>query len=107
MPSGKRSTVKEIVTFDGNLEQAVAGQAVTLTLNDEIDISRGNVLVRAGEQPLISRSVRASVVWMNEHPLVKGKLYNIKIGTQTVPAKVTNINYRVNVNTLEHSSRRA
>ena len=103
LPSGKRSTVKEIVTFDGNLEQAVAGQAVTLTLNDEIDISRGNVLVRAGEQPLISRSVRASVVWMNEHPLVKGKLYNIKIGTQTVPAKVTNIHYRVNVNTLEHT----
>ncbi|MCH7314342.1 sulfate adenylyltransferase subunit CysN [Acinetobacter sp. ANC 3882] len=103
LPSGKKSTVKEIVTFDGNLEQAVAGQAVTLTLNDEIDISRGNVLVRAGEQPLISRSVRASVVWMNEHPLVKGKLYNVKIGTQTVPAKVTAINFRVNVNTLEHT----
>ena len=103
MPSGKKSTVKEIVTFDGNLEQAIAGQAVTLTLNDEIDISRGNILVRAGEQPLISRSVRASVVWMTEHPLVKGKLYNVKIGTQTVPAKVTEIHYRVNVNTLEHT----
>ena len=86
LPSGKKSTVKEIVTFDGNLEQAAAGQAVTLTLNDEIDISRGNVLVRAGEQPL-----------------VKGKLYNVKIGTQTVPAKVTAINFRVNVNTLEHT----
>ncbi|MFX4309721.1 sulfate adenylyltransferase subunit CysN, partial [Acinetobacter soli] len=103
LPSGKKSSVKEIVTFDGNLDRAFAGQAVTLTLNDEIDISRGNVLVRAGEQPLISRSVRASLVWMNEHPLVKGKLYNVKIGTQTVPAKVTAINYRVNVNTLEHS----
>ena len=103
LPSGKKSTVKEIVTFDGNIEQAIAGQAVTLTLNDEIDISRGNVLVRAGEQPLISRSVRASVVWMTEHPLVKGKLYNVKIGTQTVPAKVTEINFRVNVNTLEHT----
>jgi len=101
--SPSRLTVKEIVTFDGNLEHAVARQAVTLTLNDEIDISRGNVLVRAGEQPLISRSVRASVVWMNEHPLVKGKLYNVKIGTQTVPAKVTAINFRVNVNTLEHT----
>ncbi|ENU31434.1 hypothetical protein F991_00578 [Acinetobacter sp. CIP-A165] len=103
LPSGKKSTVKEIVTYDGNLERAFAGQAVTLTLNDEIDISRGNVLVRAGEQPLISRSVRASVVWMTEHPLVKGKLYNLKVGTQTVPAKVTAINYRVNVNTLEHT----
>ncbi|EXE15728.1 sulfate adenylyltransferase, large subunit [Acinetobacter sp. 263903-1] len=103
LPSGKRSTVKEIVTYDGNLEQAVAGQAVTLTLNDEIDISRGNLIVKAGDQPEISRSVRATVVWMTDQPLVKGKLYNIKLGTQTVPAKVTEINYRVNVNTLEQT----
>lgn len=103
LPSGKKSTVKEIVTYDGNLEHAIAGQAVTLTLNDEIDISRGNVLVKAGEEPSLSRSVRATVVWMNDQPLVKGKLYNVKIGTQTVPAKVTAINYRVNVNTLEHT----
>lgn len=103
LPSGKKSTVKEIVTYDGNLEHAIAGQAVTLTLNDEIDISRGNVLVKAGEEPSLSRSVRATVVWMNDQPLVKGKLYNVKIGTQTVPAKVTSINYRVNVNTLEHT----
>lgn len=101
LPSGKKSTVKEIVTFDGNLPRAFAGQAVTLTLNNEIDISRGNMLVKAGDQPLASRSVRASVVWMNDHPLVKGKLYNVKLGTQTVPAKVERINYRVNVNTLE------
>lgn len=103
LPSGKKSTVKEIVTYDGNLEHAIAGQAVTLTLNDEIDISRGNVLVKAGEEPSLSRSVRATVVWMNDQPLVKGKLYNVKIGMQTVPAKVTAINYRVNVNTLEHT----
>ena len=94
--------MKEIVTFDGNLDHAVAGQAVTLTLNDEIDISRGNVLVKAGEQPLISRSARASVVWMNDQPLVVGKLYNVKFGTQTIPAKVAKINYRTNVNTLEN-----
>ena len=102
LPSGKSSTVKEIVTFDGNLERAVAGQAVTLTLNDEIDISRGNVLVRADQAaPYISRSVNATVVWMADQPLVIGKLYNLKVGTQTVPAKVTAINYRTNVNTLE------
>ncbi|WP_111858738.1 sulfate adenylyltransferase subunit CysN [Acinetobacter sp. CFCC 10889] len=101
LPSGKKSTVKEIVTFDGNLEHAIAGQAVTLTLNDEIDVSRGNVLVKAGEQPSLSRSVRASVVWMADQPLVIGKLYNVKIGTQTIPAKVEKINYRTNVNTLE------
>ena len=102
LPSGKSSTVKEIVTFDGNLERAVAGQAVTLTLNDEIDISRGNVLIRADQAvPSISRSVQATVVWMADQPLVIGKLYNVKIGTQTVPAKVTAINFRTNVNTLE------
>ena len=102
LPSGKSSTVKEIVTFDGNLEHAVAGQAVTLTLNDEIDISRGNVLIRTDQAvPNISRSVQATVVWMADQPLVLGKLYNIKIGTQTVPAKVTAIHYRTNVNTLE------
>ncbi|AMW78173.1 sulfate adenylyltransferase subunit CysN [Acinetobacter sp. TGL-Y2] len=102
LPSGKSSTVKEIVTFDGNLQRAAAGQAVTITLNDEIDISRGNVLIRADQGlPSISRSVEATVVWMADQPLVMGKLYNIKIGTQTVPAKVTAINYRTNVNTLE------
>ena len=102
LPSGKSSTIKEIVTYDGNLERAVAGQAVTLTLNDEIDISRGNVLVRADQAaPEISRSVNATVVWMADQPLVIGKLYNLKVGTQTVPAKVTTINYRTNVNTLE------
>jgi len=102
LPSGKSSTVKEIVTYDGNLEHAFAGQAVTLTLNDEIDVSRGNMLIRADQGiPAISRSVKATVVWMADQPLVLGKLYNIKIGTQTVPAKVTGINFRTNVNTLE------
>ena len=102
LPSVKSSTVKEIVTFDGNLEHAIAGQAVTLTLNNEIDISRGNVLVREDQaRPEISRAVNATVVWMADQPLVIGKLYNIKIGTQTVPAKVTAIHYRTNVNTLE------
>ena len=101
LPSGKKSSVKEIVTFDGNLDHAIAGQAVTLTLNDEIDISRGNVLVKVDADPLISRSARASVVWMNDQPLAIGKLYNVKFGTQTIPAKVVKINYRTNVNTLE------
>ena len=77
LPSGKSSTVKEIVTFDGNLEHAIAGQAVTLTLNDEIDISRGNVLVREDQvRPEISRAVNATVVWMADQPLSIGKLYN-------------------------------
>lgn len=101
LPSGKRSTVKEIVTFDGNLDHAFAGQAVTLTLNDEIDISRGDMIIHPNGLPQVSRAVRATVVWMNEQPLIKGKLYNVKVGVQSVPAKVTNIQYRIDVNTLE------
>ena len=104
LPSGKRSSIKEIVTFDGTLQQAFAGQAVTLTLHDEIDISRGNMLTHADNQPLMSRAVRATVVWMTEQPLVKGKLYNIKVGSQNVPAIVSQINYRVDVNTLQQNS---
>ncbi|KAA8734941.1 sulfate adenylyltransferase subunit CysN [Acinetobacter qingfengensis] len=101
LPSGKKSTIKEIVTYDGNLNHAFVGQAVTVTLNDEIDISRGDMLVHSYALPQVSRAVRATVVWMNEQPLVKGKLYNVKVGVQSVPAKVTDINYRVDVNTLE------
>ncbi|GAA5002511.1 sulfate adenylyltransferase subunit CysN [Acinetobacter puyangensis] len=101
LPSGKRSSIKEIVTYDGNLQHAFAGQAVTLTLNDEIDISRGDMIVHPRALPQVSRAVRATVVWMNEQPLVKGKLYNVKVGVQNVPAKVSEINYRIDVNTLE------
>ncbi|MFT4021602.1 MAG: sulfate adenylyltransferase subunit CysN [Acinetobacter sp.] len=102
LPSGKRSTVKEIVTYDGNLTEAFAGQAITLTLNDEIDISRGDMIVHPNALPQVSQAVRTTVVWMTEQPLVVGKLYNVKVGTQSVPAKVSQINYRVDVNTLEH-----
>lgn len=102
LPSGKRSTVKEIVTYDGNLDQAQVGQAVTLTLNDEIDISRGDLITHPSALPSVSRAVRSTVVWMSDHPLVVGKLYNVKVGVQSVPAKVTRINYRIDVNTLEH-----
>lgn len=102
LPSGKRSTVKEIVTYDGNLEQAQVGQAVTLTLNDEIDISRGDLITHPSALPSVSRAVRSTVVWMSDHPLVVGKLYNVKVGVQSVPAKVTSINHRIDVNTLEH-----
>lgn len=102
LPSGKRSTVKEIVTYDGNLDQAQVGQAVTLTLNDEIDISRGDLITHPSALPSVSRAVRSTVVWMSDQPLVVGKLYNVKVGVQSVPAKVTSINYRIDVNTLEH-----
>ncbi len=102
LPSGKSSTVEAIVTYDGNLQTAGAGQAITLTLTDEIDVSRGDMLVHAGQEPTLSASLRATVVWMADHPLVAGKLYDFKVGTQTVPGKIAKINHRVDVNTLEH-----
>lgn len=104
LPSGKRSHIKQIITFDGELQQAQAGQAITLTLTDEIDVSRGDMLVHHQQQPYVSQAVRATVVWMNEQALVKGKLYNVKVGVQSVPAKVTDIIYRIDVNSLEQKS---
>ncbi|WCN09188.1 sulfate adenylyltransferase subunit CysN [Marinomonas mediterranea] len=103
LPSGKTSTVADIVTYDGSLETAKAGQAVTITLADEIDISRGDMLSHKGEEPLMSSTLRASIVWMSEQDLVPGKLYDFKLGTQTVPGKVHHFNHRVDVNTLETS----
>jgi sulfate adenylyltransferase subunit 1 len=102
LPSGKQSTVESIVTYDGNLQSAFAGQAITLTLTDEIDVSRGDMLVHVGQEPTLSASLRATVVWMADQPLVAGKLYDFKVGTQTVPGKIARINHRVDVNTLEH-----
>ena len=103
LPSGKTSTVERIVTFDGDLETAKAGQAVTITLEDEIDISRGDMLSHVGQEPLIATTLRSSIVWMADQPLVPGKLYDFKLGTQTVPGKVHHFNHRVDINTLEVS----
>ncbi|MEO9274227.1 sulfate adenylyltransferase subunit CysN [Marinomonas sp. 5E14-1] len=103
LPSGKKSKVAEIVTYDGNLVSAKAGQAVTITLEDEIDISRGDMLSHPNQEPLIASTLRASVVWMADQALVLGKLYDFKLGTQTVPGKVHHFNHRVDVNTLEKS----
>ncbi|TYL47797.1 sulfate adenylyltransferase subunit CysN [Marinomonas sp. IMCC 4694] len=104
LPSGKKSKVAEIVTYDGNLASAKAGQAVTITLEDEIDISRGDMLSHSGQEPLIASTLRASVVWMADQPLVSGKLYDFKLGTQTVPGKVHHFNHRIDVNTLEQTN---
>lgn len=102
LPSGQRSRIKEIVTYDGALSKVVAGQAVTITLHDEIDVSRGDVITHPESHPHISRAVRATVVWMADQPLVEGKLYTVKVGTQNVPAKVSKVRHRIDVNTLEH-----
>lgn len=103
LPSGKSSTVKEIVTYDGNLEYAYAQQAITLTTNDEIDISRGDVIVKSDEQPDQASSLDVDIVWMNEEPLIKGKQYFIKrAATQTV-GTIDHFYHKTDVNTLGQS----
>ncbi|MBS3960384.1 MAG: sulfate adenylyltransferase subunit CysN [Sandarakinorhabdus sp.] len=102
LPSGKTSTVERIVTFDGDLERAVAGQSVTLTLADEIDCSRGCVIAVADSPPEVSDQFEATLVWMAEDALIPGRAYWLKLATQTVSATVQQPKYQVNVNTLEH-----
>ena len=101
LPSNKRSTVKEIVTYEGDLASAFAGQAVTLTLNDEIDVSRGDVLVKSDSIPRTSQSFIANLVWMSEDALNPGKLVDIKLGSKTASGSVKKILHTVDVNTLE------
>ncbi len=102
LPSGKTSSVKSIVTADGELESAFVGQAVTLTLNDEIDISRGDVIVRSNKLATVTDKFEATIVWMSEAALQPGKEYELKIGSKNTYARIEQINYRVNVNTLDH-----
>jgi bifunctional enzyme CysN/CysC len=101
-PSGKESRVARIVTMDGDLPMAVAGQSVTLTVEDEIDISRGDVLSLAEAPAEVADQFEASLVWMSEEPMLPGRPYLMKIGTQTVTASITEPKYKVNVNTMEH-----
>jgi bifunctional enzyme CysN/CysC len=101
LPSRKTSTVERIVTFDGDLAEAHAEMAVTLTLADEIDVSRGDTLVREEALPHTGRSIETMVVWMNERPMLRSSAYLIKQGTRLVAAEVHSIHERVDVNTLE------
>ena len=100
LPSRKTSRVKSIVTFDGELEEAFSPQAVTLTLEDEIDISRGDMIVRPGNVPQLEQRLDAMVVWMAEEPMVPGKQYLIKQTTNLVRGKIQTLRYQVDVNTL-------
>ncbi|MCZ2344004.1 MAG: sulfate adenylyltransferase subunit CysN [Bacteroidales bacterium] len=102
LPSGKRSRVKSIVTYDGELEEAFAPQAVTVTLTDEIDVSRGDMLVTPESPPHISSEIEAMIVWMAEQPFVPGRSYLLKQATRQVTAEVAAFRYGVDVNTLEH-----
>ncbi|WP_105441332.1 sulfate adenylyltransferase subunit CysN [Neorhizobium sp. T25_13] len=98
--SGKGARVKSIVTYDGELPLATAGQAVTLRLDDEIDASRGDVLCPPTSRPEVADQFQARLIWMNEQALIPGRRLLIKIGTQTVSASVTDIRYKIDVNTF-------
>jgi bifunctional enzyme CysN/CysC len=100
--SGQKSRVARIVTMDGDLEEAVAGQAITLTLTDEIDISRGDLLCDPLNRPAHADQLEARLVWMHEDVMLPGRSYLLKSGATTVPAQVSDLKYKVNVNTLEH-----
>ena len=102
LPSGKTSTVARIVTFDGDLDRAVAGQSVTLTLADEVDCSRGDVIAPASEPPEVADQFEATIVWMADEAMIPGRAYWLKLGTQTVSASVHAPKYEINVNSLEH-----
>jgi bifunctional enzyme CysN/CysC len=104
VPSGRESTVARIVTADGDLDEAVSGQAVTLTLADEVDVSRGDVLAAASAPPGVADQFECHLVWMNEDAMLPGRPYLLKIGTRTVTATVAQPKYKVNVNTLEHTA---
>jgi bifunctional enzyme CysN/CysC len=101
LPSRKTSRVKAIVTYDGELEQAVPPQAITVTLEDEIDVSRGDLLVHPGREPVLDSRFNAHLVWMAETPLIPGKQYLIKQATRTVTGSVARIQHRIDINTLE------
>ncbi len=102
LPSGKTSTVAKIVTLDGDLDEAVAGQSVTICFDDEIDCSRGSVISVADTPPEVSDQFEATIVWMDDDPLHVGRSYWLKLGSQLVSTTVQQPKYTVNVNTMEH-----
>jgi len=102
VPSGTESTVARIVTADGDLAEAASGQSVTLTLADEVDVSRGDVIAEAADPPSLADQFECHLIWMGEEHLLPGRPYLLKIGTRTVGATVTHAKYKINVNTLEH-----
>jgi bifunctional enzyme CysN/CysC len=102
LPSGKTTTIKKIVTADGELQEAVAGQSVTLCFDDEIDCSRGDVIAAADNPPEVADQFESTIVWMADDALVPGRSYWLKLGTQMVSATVQAPKYTVNVNSMEH-----
>jgi bifunctional enzyme CysN/CysC len=102
LPSGKTSTITRIVTLNGDLEEAVAGQSVTLCFADEVDCSRGDVIAASDNPPQAADQFEATIVWMADEDMLPGRSYWLKVGTQTVTATIQQPKYQVNVNTMEH-----
>jgi bifunctional enzyme CysN/CysC len=102
LPSGLVATVDRIVTYDGDLSTAVPGQAVTLTFADDVDVSRGDMIAAADAPPEVADQFEATIVWMSEEPMLRGRTYLMRAGTKTVGMTVAPIKYKVDLNTLEH-----
>ena len=105
-PSGRESRVARIVTYDGDLPRAVSGQSITLTLADEVDVSRGDVICAADAPAGVADQFEATIVWMSDQPMLPGRPYWLKLGAKTVGATLGHPKYLVNVNTLEHLAAR-
>jgi bifunctional enzyme CysN/CysC len=104
--SGRKSVVSKIVTFDGEREQAAAGDSVTLVLNDEIDIARGDVLVDPQNRPAVADQFACKLIWMDDNPMLPGRSYLLKSGTQKIPARITTLKHQIDVNTLDQRAAR-
>ncbi|MFC9515045.1 sulfate adenylyltransferase subunit CysN [Nocardiaceae bacterium NPDC056970] len=104
LPSGQAGTIDRIVTMDGDLTEAVAGQSVTVTLTDEIDVSRGDVITAAEHSPAVADQFSAHIVWLAEQEMLPERPYLCRIGTTTVQARITRPKHKINVNTLEHTA---
>ena len=102
LPSARETTVERIVTADGDLDEAVAAQSVTLVLADEVDVSRGDVIATNEALPQVADQFQATLVWMSEQPMLRGRSYLMKIGARTATATVMPLKYKININTLEH-----
>jgi bifunctional enzyme CysN/CysC len=102
LPSGLETTVARIVTMDGDLQEAMAGQSVTITLTEEIDVTRGDVLAGVDAPPGLANQFQATLVWMHEDHMLPGRPYLLKMGARTVGASVSELKHRININSLEH-----
>ncbi len=107
LPSGRQTRVSRILVAGEDADAAQAGQSVTLTLADELDVSRGDVIAASDAPPAVADQFEATIVWMHDRPMLQGRSYHMKIGTQSVAATVSPLKYKINVNTLEHVAAKA